>query len=115
VRLNLKHPRFYSKDLLRERYVMLNGTPLLDPRPLAEPHPHLLPLLSSTMPPPLIQDPPGFDRQNILDPSFKFTPVLDRKSQMDVDAVTLKPGKARGVKDVASVESLCTRPERRWF
>jgi len=52
------------------------------------------------VPPPSIPDPPGFVRQDIKGPGFRFDPILDPKSMTDIGVVTLKEGKARGVKDV---------------
>jgi hypothetical protein len=77
---------------------------IIDPRPLSNsaPHPHLLPFLSSKAPPPLIEDPPGFNRQSVLDPSFRFAPVFDKTAQGERDVVTLKMGAPRGVSDVVS-------------
>jgi len=83
---------------------------ILDPRPLSNsaPHPHLLPFLSSKPPPPLIEDPPGFDRQSVLDPSFRFAPVFDKTAQGERDVVTLKMGAPRGVSDVVSLSEMNT-------
>jgi hypothetical protein len=51
----------------------------------------------------VIPDPPGFVRQDLGSKDFRFAPILDPKSITDVGVVTLREGKARGVKDVVSL------------
>lgn len=51
----------------------------------------------------MLPDPPGFVRQDLGSKDFRFAPILDPKSITDVGVVTLREGKARGVKDVVSL------------
>jgi hypothetical protein len=51
----------------------------------------------------VIPDPPGFVRQDLGSKDFRFAPILNPKSITDVGVVTLREGKARGVKDVVSI------------
>jgi hypothetical protein len=51
----------------------------------------------------VIPDPPGFVRQDLGSKDFRFAPILNPKSITDVGVVTLREGKARGVKDVVSL------------
>jgi hypothetical protein len=53
--------------------------------------------------PTVLPDPPGFVRQDLGSKDFRFAPILDPKSITDVGVVTLREGKARGVKDVVSL------------
>lgn len=73
-----------------------------DPRPLPGKTEQLTLLLHTSVPPPGVPDPPGFIRQDIKSTGFRFEPILDPKSMTDIGVVTLKEGKARGVKDVVS-------------
>lgn len=76
----------------------------IDPRPLSNPHPHLLPLLAGAAPLP-DNTSNSAPMQDIYASEFTFAPILDSLADSDVQSVTLMTGRGRGIRDIVSHRS----------